>query len=141
MIKYFLTLILFTFTLNCTNKVLNNGDIHSYTHTSKLTNNLELKFISRSSINIVVLDSSLSDLSLEIIFNETDDKTRTVLKKQITGSQTVDFGDLSEFESGTIVALLKGKNKSNHQISKVATFNLKEQVEIDDAKRRRGLKN
>lgn len=110
---------------------------HSFEHTSKLTQNIDLKFISSSFLKITLNQNIVKSLNLELIHDNDDGTKITLLKKTITTSQTLKIGDItSDFDKGTIVALLNGKDKNNQPISKVATYNVQHQSEIDDAKKR-----
>ena len=130
-------------TVSCINNATNKKNhTHSYEHTSKLTKNIDLKFINKSTITVTVNDQSVNYLSLELIHHGRDGLKTSLLNKAVKTSETINIQDIANgLESGTLAAILKGQDQNNQPVSKVATYDLEHQLEINDAKMRRSLSN
>ena len=119
------------------NKTTHN---HTYEHTSKLSKNIDLKFVSQSSLIVTLKDQTIESFNLELIHHDQDGHKTTLLNQIISESQILDLEHLtSDIEAGTLAAILKGEDKNNQPISKVSTYDIKYQLEINDAKKRRKL--
>lgn len=115
---------------------------HSYEHTSKLTKNIDINFISQSSIDIVFKDPSVKSLDLKLIHHNDEGFKTTLFKQKVSESQSLNIADVTdELESGTLAAILEGQDTKKQPFSKVTTYDIQYQSEIDDAKKRRQLKN